>query len=625
MRHTSSSFLKTPRPLRRGTQRGVALVTTLLLLLLLTAMSLTMVLSVSSDMLINGYYGSYRGSFYASDSGTNIARQAMLDALVNFVPANFSPTVPPIPSSAPSTVQANILATYGGGFTIPTASGTWPEKFKIVAPTSLTLATVPAQPVTSTDAKGNIIKYSYTYNYTITSVGQSQGSEVATLTDGGHLVINVTPGASGPTTQSFAGWGMFIDQYALCGGGDLVPGIITGPVFTNGSWNFSSSGPYEFTDQVKQAGSKAGYDNGGCVASTALSANGVSPKFDNGFLMSQPSVALPPNDFNQKEAVIDSLGNQGTALAQSQLSGALKTASGASYPTSGTPSSGVYMPYTVDPVTHLATFTGGGILIEGDAAVTLSIPTSGNTTAQIFTIVQSGVTTTVTIDPAAGSGGTTTISSPLGSQTITGVPVQRDPSTGGVVRDATMLYVDGNITSLTGPGAGKPGIQDDSALTITASGNVTVTGDVLYKTEPVTQAQNQIPGTPADTLIPGSDHGQVLGIFTATGNVNLANTQSSGNLEIDASVATVSQGGSGAIVNTGAGINTLKIVGGRIQNTIQNIGATTRNVYFDQRFASNGFAPPWFPATTVVTVGPPTAVHNTSVQRTRWFNQAAYN
>ena len=145
MRHTSNSISRTPRPLRRGTQRGVALVTTLLLLLLLTAMSLTMVLSVSSDMLINGYYGSYRGSFYASDSGTNIARQAMLDALVTFVPANFSPTVPPIPSSAPSTVQANILATYGGGFTIPTASGTWPEKFKIVNPT-LALATVPPQP-----------------------------------------------------------------------------------------------------------------------------------------------------------------------------------------------------------------------------------------------------------------------------------------------------------------------------------------------------------------------------------------------------------------------------------------------------------------------------------------------
>jgi type II secretory pathway component PulK len=47
-------------PVRLSTEQGAALVTTLLLLLLMTAMSLTMVLSVSSDMLINGYYRNYR-------------------------------------------------------------------------------------------------------------------------------------------------------------------------------------------------------------------------------------------------------------------------------------------------------------------------------------------------------------------------------------------------------------------------------------------------------------------------------------------------------------------------------------------------------------------------------------
>ena len=262
--------------------------------------------------------------------------------------------------------------------------------------------------------------------------------------------------------------------------------------------------------------------------------------------------------------------------------------------------------------------------MEGDAQVTLSLPTTGNTTAQIYTIVQSGVTTTVTIDTAAGSAGTTTITSPAGTQTIAGVPVQRDPGTGGIVRDATMLYVDGNITALSGPGAGKPAIQDTTALTITAKGDVTVTGDVLYKTEPVTQAANQIPGTPADTLIPGSDQGQVLGIFTGTGNVNLANKQSRRRSEIDASIATVSAGGSGGIVNTGSAIGTLNIVGGRIQNTIQNINSSKRNVFFDRRFASNGFSPPWFPSTTVTTTGPAPTLVTSSVQRLQWLNQTNF-
>ena len=58
-------------------------------------------------------------------------------------------------------------------------------------------------------------------------------------------------------------------------------------------------------------------------------------------------------------------------------------------------------------------------------------------------------------------------------------PTQNDPATGAVPRDATMLYVNGNITSLSGPGQGVAAIQDGTALTITAENNVTVTGDIL--------------------------------------------------------------------------------------------------------------------------------------------------
>jgi len=98
-----------------------------------------------------------------------------------------------------------------------------------------------------------------------------------------------------------------------------------------------------------------------------------------------------------------------------------------------------------------------------------------------------------------------------------GVPTQKDPSTGSVTRDAKMPYVDGDITSLSGPGQGVAAIQDNTALTLTAAKDVTVTGDILYKTPPVTTTREQIPGAPADTLIPGNDHGQVLGILHGNG------------------------------------------------------------------------------------------------------------
>jgi hypothetical protein len=144
--------------------------------------------------------------------------------------------------------------------------------------------------------------------------------------------------------------------------------------------------------------------------------------------------------------------------------------------------------------------------------------------------------------------------------------------------------------------------------------------------------QNQIPNTPADTLIPGNNNGQALGIFTANGDIQMANSQANGNLEIDASLASIcaAGGGGGAscgqggLVNTGSPINTLNIVGGRIQNQIKNIGATTRNVFFDRRFAQNGFAPPWFPSTTVTAGNVGNGTVTATVQRVQWLNQTAY-
>jgi hypothetical protein len=646
MRHHNTFSSKIARRSSRQRQRGVALITTLLLLLLLTAISLTMVLSVSSDMLINGYYRDYRGSFYASDGGVNVARQAMINGILNAAPVGAFPVgVQPIPPATPGNVAANVIALYGAPTTINSA-GSWPEKFQLINtganPTALALAnngcsvtftgtpnTINGQPISCTNlpaagAPQVVTGFTYVYNYTISAVGSSQGSEVSSIGDSGTLTFfgSISPG--GPVQTSFAAWGMFIDQYPLCGGGDLVPGTITGPVFTNGAWNFGSSGKYVFTDPVGSANAQAGYDNGGCQAVAGASGNGISPTFQSGFNLGQPTVPLPANDFNQKEAVLDSKGNQGVAVTPAQMNASLRNVSGTAYPLAP-PASGVYLPYTVNLATGAKTLNGGGIYVEGNASVTLSVPNpSTNTTAQIYTIVQGGVTTTVTIDDAAG---TTSISSGGVNTVITGVPTQVDPTTGAVTRDATMLYVDGNITSLSGPATGTAagGIQNDTALTITANGSVTVTGDVKYVSEPVTTAQNQIPGTPADTLIPANNFGQVLGIFTATGNVDLANTQSSGNLEIDASIATVSAGGSGGITNTGAGINTLNIVGGRIQNTIQNIGATTRNVFFDRRFTQGGFSPPWFPSTTVTTPSADTASFQLpTVTHTQWLNKTSY-
>ena len=368
--------------------------------------------------------------------------------------------------------------------------------------------------------------------------------------------------------------------------------------------------------------------------------------------MGQTAVTPPGNSYNQEWAALDGIGTTPTTPAATDLAARVKGANGNAF-VSGA-SSGVYMPWaaptgslnlppnvlppmgvpggagatqgaaTCTPVTAPVApvkagpsgcISGGGIYVKGNATVTLQASVVGGNTVQIFTIVNNGATTTITVDPV---GQITTFVTGGNTQVLTGVPsnLNCNPPT-----EAVMVYVDGNITSLAG--AGTASIQDNSAVTVTANGDMTVTGNITYKTEPVTLTQNQIPGTPADTLItlPAGSSQQVLGLFTANGNVNLAVGSSGQNLEIDASIAAIGGAGTGGLVNTGNSINTLNIVGGRIQSTIQNIGATTRNVFFDRRFAAGGFAPPWFPSTTITST--PTGIENSTVsspsaQRVQW-------
>jgi Tfp pilus assembly protein PilX len=607
-------------------ERGVALITTLLLLMLLTGLSLTMVFSVRSDMLINGYYRNFRGSFYAADSGLNAARTAMTDGVVAAIPASFGITQQPIPAGTDTNVQTNINNTFGQSNTKFTGSGqstnSWPGSYKVTGTFSQASCSVLGGAGTCAAPTGPVTGYKYIYNYTLQSIGQAQGSQSTTLTDRGSVIVNATLIPVNSKT-SFAAWGMFIDQQTICNGSTLVPGTISGPVFTNGAWNFGTTGSYIFTDTVGSASPNAGYQFSNKCDQTSASSDKsgnqtIAPSFQAGFQTGQPKVPLPSNDYNQEQAVLDGKGVATNPVSKSDLHNAVRDISGNAYPSAGA-SSGVFLPYSVQNGTP--TFNGGGIYIEGNAGVVLSTGSgSGGSLQQIYTITQGGTTTVVKVDPGNNK---TFFTSGGNTVTITGIPKMIDPIT-NATSPATMVYDNGTVTSLSGPGQGLPAIQDGSAVTITAANNVTITGDLLYKTPPVTVTQNQIQGQPADSLIPGNDKGQALGIFTATGDIQLNNKQANGNLEIDASLATISDTGTGGLTNIGNAINTLTIVGGRIQNQIKNINTTTRNVFFDKRFSQNGFAPPWFPSTTVTFGSITSAKATTTVTRVQWLNQSSY-
>jgi len=612
--------------------RGIALVTALLLLSLFTVMTLAMVIATTSDTLIDGYYRNSRTSFYAADSGLNAARQYLQNQLASDVPSPYVAYSGPPVSTAQATAALTALNNATSGFgayqsITGTQAASWPGKFKIDS----TNTTVGVPVCLGNCATGST--YTYSYPYKITVIGQSRANEQNTIVENGSFLLNVV--VTNSTTTSFANWGTLFDQYAICSS-PFVAGTMSGPFFSNDSWNFGDknlvgSSKYIFTGSVGANNTKVGYmyGDGTCdqKATTSDSHSGttINPTFQGGLNLGQPKVPLPTDSYNQQQAVLDGIGafpvSPCSPVTQAQRAAALRNAAGTAWPSSGSePASGVYLPYSPTAVGSCPApcFTGGGIYVQGNAdsmTLTAANPTIGGVvhSQQVVTVKQGAKTTTVTVDLTSHQ---TTINDGTNSQTINGVPENQTAGT-----EAAMVYVNGAIsgtsggtaTGLSGPASGAA-IQDHSAMTVAASGNITVTGSLLYKAEPVT-----FDGS--DTLIPANDTGQVLGLYTATGDIQLRVPNANQNLEIDASLAMISSGGSGGLINTWNQIGLLTIVGGRIANQAKQGNVTTRNIWFDARFGASGFAPPWFPATTLTST--PSTTVTPGPSRVSWVNTTA--
>ncbi len=155
----------------------------------------------------------------------------------------------------------------------------------------------------------------------------------------------------------------------------------------------------------------------------------------------------------------------------------------------------------------------------------------------------------------------------------------------------TLIYVNGAITGLTGTYSGSgssttplAAIQNDTGVTVAASGNISITGDLTYAQLPVS--------VPADTPNTSTNAG-VLGVYT-NGNINLY-PDPKGNLTVDASLAAIggSTGNSG-FATPGGYISNWTIVGGRSEDHAHAVNIGSGNTYYDTRFGNN-FGPPWFP------------------------------
>lgn len=523
-----------PRAGGKKGNRGIALVVTLLLLFLLSVLGLAAVLSTSSDIMINGYYGNSRAAFYAADAGLNIARQAMQTEVNSLVPTTWNTAAwtscTPGTASGPlsTTTSANSMlnaitqyanTTYLAGPRLTTNAGaaaqSWGESFTITntGATTPPLIQLAANSPTVTCLSSFPTQFTYEYDYTITSVGAAAGAETATVTENGVFYVNiVAPPAVVPENYSFSSFGAYIGTSPPCQSSSYVAGTITGPTFVDsthgcsgsathcGSWNFGTSGTYIFTDPVNQTGPYFSYNISGCNLSAASSfkqgSTTIAPTFESGYNLSQTPISLPANDYSQRWAVLDGkgCGEGGTTCGAipivlppvptaqqmnsfnlsnvNQNTGTTPTLYATVSGSNYTPATmGVFMPFTCPTSSSCSlTSSAGGIWVEGSG---------------------SGVTTTVSFSTTNGSGGT---SNPSGqvitvAQTKSGTTTTTTITIDPVANTTTVKTVSGSTThNLTLSGVPEdldnlgqsslyfPSTSIPAATEVYVNGNVSISG-----------------------------------------------------------------------------------------------------------------------------------------------------
>ncbi len=590
----------------RRSERGAALVTSILCMSLLFALALALLLSTTTDTLISGSYRASEEAFFAADAGVAMGRRAVARAVseqITAIASNPSHAFKPDGQVLPDSTSAPNAAFFRDVSTRAAEIANDKARNRLANDTmyQIEVLSLTGGPTTTPVRNPTNGLESYTYTYEIRSTGRSQSGARAMVVERGELRTQLTAAVS-ISREPFSKYGTFFDNGDPGGGLVLVSGTFTGPVHTNSHFTYSSKNTVTFRGRVTQGDSHILYDG----SSRDIPGDGtkgivVSP----GAYNQGERIPLPKNNYTQELAVVDGSGyNAGTSVDRNgrvtpdALASGLSDVNGQPAQVSGSGiAPGVYVSSSEGTA-----ITGGGVYVNGDAQITLS-SAGGN---QVISVTQGGTTSTITINY---SGQTTTFTAGGTSRVFTGVPM--DTSLGsGAATPGISLFVNGSITSLSGPsavnGQTPPAISPQTAMTVTSQRDITVTGDIKY-TNPVVGQD----GTP---LPNANQNKSVLGIFTNDGNVILqpdpSKTDGNGrSMEIDAAIAafnnnTRNDGGrvEGSIVygtgHPGSGA-TLRIVGARIQSNIANIKYKKRGIYFDPRLAGGQFAPPFFPGVEI--------------------------
>ncbi len=515
-------------------------------------------------------------SYYGSTAGTHLGLE-MLNTIINtYLPASVSSTTAATVFSQMNTYasssnpdSAGFLVAYArnggtGAAAIFTKSGSGATAQAVYNSPSVaidggtyqyTLRLKPnGNPSITIDGLGNS-NWTYPYFYAIQTTA-THGNQTRKLSLNGRFTVSVRH-------DNFARYALFTNSQTTTSGTPvwfISSTNFSGPMFTNGQYNFAYNPSATFTDVVGQQQANAMFYNNGSPIALNASKNGNTdvPVFNKGFLRSQSFVS------------------SATSTQESDMK--TLVTGGKSYS-----SSGIYVPASATNVTL------GGIYVKGDATVSLSVDASNR---QVYTIVQGSNTRTITVDVAANktlykNGSTTT--------TYTGLP-------NGSNNTGTVVYVEGNLTSIAGT------IQKATQATIASKNDLVVQGNITYSAytpavgTPGTNGYQPPSGKDPAT---GQDAGNLLGLISWQGNARIG-TSAPNNVNIHATI--MAPAGVFTVDNydSSSARGTATILGGVISNNYGAFGQFNsstgvivsgygRNFVYDDRMRYS--TPPYYPTT----------------------------
>lgn len=388
--------------------------------------------------------------------------------------------------------------------------------------------------------------WDFSYNYRIDANG-TKSNIPRNLKLNGDFTVRVQK-------DNFAKYALFTNSQTLPNGTNVWFTNRTnfaGPLHTNGRYNIAFNPSGVFDGAVTQTDSVARFHNNGSSVNLNSDHNGSIdvPTFNSTFTRGATSITLS------------------SSVAQTDMA---NQASG----NTTISSNGIYVP-------NNGTATTGGIYIRGDSTVSISV-SGGNA---VYTIVQGAATKTITVNKAAN---TTTVVSGGAPTTYTGTP-------DGVDNLGTLIYAQGNITSLGGT------VQQDTALTISASSDVIIQNNLVY--EDYTAASGT-PGTVGYTPPDATGTDNLLGIVSWGGNVRVGGSAPN-DVNIHASI--LARNGYFQVDNydSGGQRGTATVLGGVISNYYGAFGTFNsstgaavsgygRNFVYDTRMEDHE-SPPYFP------------------------------